>query len=144
MGIRIMRGWDDDRHDDPMDRSMLFSGSRDWPDPETPDRQAVLSTTRDIETHASSPDPNPENFRIERVQAVGTYIAAVVHYPGCTTFEGKKVLVLCGIAADELTDIRLLDPHFSEQSPVVARFKPDDEGWEDAMNYMRHKSSDKG
>ncbi|MBP9738760.1 hypothetical protein KBD20_03660 [Candidatus Saccharibacteria bacterium] len=137
MGIKLMRGWDDGEYDDPMDRSMAFRGSRDWSDPDEAVVQYPVNDAPAPAAAVEAPDPNPDNFRVVRVRAVGSYISAIIHYPGCTTFEGNKLLVLAGVDESELDDYKRLDPHFSVDSPVVARFKPDEEGWEDALLFMR-------
>jgi len=87
------------------------------------------------------PMPDPANYSIISVVEIGYYTIVGVHYPGCTTFEGKKILVFHCISEDDLQkhdDQRLpLDPHFSEKEGVfpVARFEPTERGWKMANNF---------
>lgn len=76
-------------------------------------------------------DPDPDNFEV-RWMCFGRdsgYTVAKVWYPGCTTYEGEKILVFVGDRTVELMKSLRLDPHFSGDglSPV-ARFAPTDEG----------------
>jgi len=76
------------------------------------------------------PDPNPKDFAIEDVELFGDYILAKIRYPGCTNFEGIKILLYHGVAMDVLVAAKNLDPHFSEEGIApIARFVPTDEGW---------------
>lgn len=76
------------------------------------------------------PEPNPKRFEIVQIQEVNGWTVAVIHYPGCTTYEGKKCLVFdCKIEVVKQQSI--IDPHFLERedrlSPI-ARFEPTDRG----------------
>jgi len=82
------------------------------------------------------PNPDPHTFTIERVKQTGDYVSVLVHYPGCTNYEGRKILVLAGITEPQLRAMRVLDPHFLENGPVIARFRPDELGWELALRLM--------
>lgn len=80
------------------------------------------------------PAPNPANFRIVRQALIeGRGLVMEVHYPDCTNYEGRKVLLyVCKSHRryDEITLSRTLDPHFSKSVPSpVARFEPTDYGW---------------
>ena len=75
-------------------------------------------------------DPSPTNFKVLKHQFVGGNTVAVVEYPNCTNFEGKKVLVWLGRQpVDTWTH---LDPHFNNPSKdshtPFARFRPTAEG----------------
>lgn len=74
-------------------------------------------------------DPDPKTFKIETIEMVGNYTIAVITYPNCTNFEGRKVLVYAGDAIEKLNNARELDPHFlnSGLSPI-ARFQPTEQG----------------
>ncbi len=87
----------------------------------------------------SLPNPDPENFRIERLEQAGRFLGALIMYPDATNFEGNKILVFDGVTADELQERAYLDPHFSEDGDVIARFKPDEAGWEDTLLFMQMK-----
>lgn len=76
------------------------------------------------------PNPNPYNFNIIQAEFIGNYVILIVQYPDCTTYEGKKCLVLRGVKLEHLKLRVALDPHFSDTdtwSPI-ARFHPTDEG----------------
>lgn len=80
----------------------------------------------------AAPNSNPDalNFRIITEQRIGKYLVLLVHYPDCTNYEGKKLMVYEGFnSAQELIKHNLgkLDPHFSTGSgSPIARFKPTD------------------
>lgn len=74
---------------------------------------------------ATAPNPDPFRFNIKRIQEFDHHVVAEVHYPGCTTFEGKKILILAGVTANELRCFTKLDPHFSKTGRILARFRPD-------------------
>ncbi len=84
-------------------------------------------------TQPRSNNPNPYNFEVAEAMQIGSYVCAKVNYPDATTYEGNKVLLLGGITAEELAEINVLDPHFFHDGLVVARFRPDEEGWADAQ-----------
>lgn len=67
------------------------------------------------------PNPNPYRFEIKNVDQVGKFFVALVHYPGCTTFKGDKLLLL-----DPTWDRGsvVLDPHILHDGHVIARFRP--------------------
>ena len=83
-------------------------------------------------------NPDPKNFRIVHSMKVGKYVILKVKYPGCTSFEGKKLLVYRDVGLRKLLASTELDSHFCDDpthpSPV-ARFRPDDQGWGDAMRF---------
>jgi len=75
--------------------------------------------------------PDPARFKITEVRLVPPYAAVLVYYPGCTSRQGMKLLVLEGVKSlEELTSLKRLDPHFDlKQKPmVVARFEPTQRG----------------
>lgn len=76
----------------------------------------------------TAPNPNPYRFKIieHEVRNGNTIITA--YYPDCTTFDGRKLMVLRGTFQWEY--IKVLDPHFLENHPVVARFLPTREGYD--------------
>lgn len=80
------------------------------------------------ETKYVSVNPNPKNFKIEKlVELENTY--AEIFYPDAKNYEGKKVLVFRGQVAKQLLEATEIDPHFSESglSPI-ARFAPTELG----------------
>lgn len=63
----------------------------------------------------------------------------LVKYEGCETFGGNKLMIYAGVYEKTET----LDPHFFENHPVVARFVPNNAGWEMARRlalYMLQNS----
>jgi hypothetical protein len=83
---------------------------------------------------STRPNPNPEVFEVRRAEPVGKFVVCLVKYPDATTFEGNKVMILTGITQPGVIESQHLDPHFSEDGLVVARFRPDEEGWELALS----------
>lgn len=76
-----------------------------------------------------TPNPNPNRFKIKQLISLdGIYTAALIHYYGCTTYNGDKLCVY-KIHPDELKKMLKLDPHFieNELSPI-ARFPASHEG----------------
>ena len=92
-------------------------------------------STRDI----SLPNPNPHRFTIERIEQFEAYSVCLVHYPDCTTFGGRKVLIY-GVSPDVLRARTELDPHFLEGAlSPLARFPATDQGWRDACAFALMK-----
>lgn len=82
---------------------------------------------------STRPNPNPEVFLVKQATAIGRFVVCRVNYPDATTFEGDKVMILRDISQPGVIEARRLDPHFSEDGKVIARFRPDEEGWELAL-----------
>lgn len=81
-------------------------------------------------------NPNPQNFHINWHESNGEYIVASVRYPDCTNYEGIKILVYKGVPLEDFLNAKALDPHFSDKGMApIARFKPDQEGVENAMRF---------
>lgn len=81
---------------------------------------------------SDSPEPNPQlsDFKIIRKQDVGDYQIVEVEYRGCTTFGGRKLLLMRKGKIG-----KTLDPHLlGNGHPVIARFEPTVEGWMMAFN----------
>ena len=83
------------------------------------------------------PAPDPKNFRLEKVETVGSSVIAIVHYPDATNFEGRKIIVFQGTTEEEIRERDEIDPHFDEaedkEGRIIARLLPDEEGWEIAL-----------
>lgn len=82
------------------------------------------------------PNPNPRHFSIIGFNEVGPYTIVLVNYPGCTTFEGNKILVI----EDSKENILLfeeIDPHFFENGKIVARFPATEKGMNNAIRFCR-------
>lgn len=78
--------------------------------------------------------PNPIEFEVLRNVKVGNHWVAKIHYPNCTNYEGKKVVIL----RQDPSTMTELDPHFREGGPVVARFEPTTRGFEQAIVFARN------
>lgn len=78
-------------------------------------------------------EPNPKLFEIKEISEINGHLVAIVLYPNCINFEGKKVLVFKDMKKNELKKIKFLDPHFSEVGIApFARFQPTEKGIEAA------------
>ena len=92
--------------------------------------------------------PDKHNFEIKRVFFLSgsPFVALTVNYPDCTTFNGKKVIVL-NLPGDNcwrinfFKNIKDLDPHFLEDGKVFARFLPTESGWETAKLFVKYGGS---
>jgi hypothetical protein len=87
------------------------------------------------------PNPDPKNFKILMVSiAKGARSICIVevNYPGCTTFEGNKILVY-EAELSVFSNPSYLDPHFTETNKLLARFPASDEGLTDAIAYAEWK-----
>lgn len=77
-------------------------------------------------------NPDPQRFRIVRIEQVGKFVIVKIQYPNCTNYEGNKVLVFEGVSIRTLKTLTAIDPHFCDSprhlSPV-ARFEPTERGW---------------
>jgi len=74
------------------------------------------------------PMPNPDVFEIQRVEAYEHATIAEIHYPGCTTFEGRKLIVFA-CHAGKVIHAKRIDPHFMKEGDLIARFEPTLRGW---------------
>lgn len=85
-----------------------------------------------------SVNPDPARFTILDFEGGVNKCVLKVQYPGCTNYEGVKILVFhAGVKAVLLQ--KTLDPHFSDKKDKlypVARFAPTAEGWTDALKYI--------
>lgn len=77
---------------------------------------------------------NPSEFHVEYYAQVEHHLVAMVVYPSCTNYEGRKILVFENTSIGQLESCRLLDPHFVDDAPSgalvpVARFEPTTRGW---------------
>lgn len=91
----------------------------------------------------ANPNPNPLNFEIKEYHQRGDNLIVLVHYPGCTNFEGNKILVLRDTRIPEIC--ARLDPHFCKGSKLITRFVPTWEGLQMALQLcslldLSHKS----
>ncbi len=74
------------------------------------------------------PEPNPAKYEILREAVINGKSVLLVRYPGCTTFDGTKLLLLKH--KWNINSKVKLDPHLlGGNHPVIARFEPTDLGW---------------
>lgn len=79
-------------------------------------------------------NPDPSNYEVLEVVPQGNYLVLKVKYPNCTNLEGIKIMVV----RDHLVGLikrKKLDPHFTEDGYVVARFAPTSDGWDLAQRF---------
>lgn len=97
--------------------------------------------------YAGPTTPDKTKYEIIDVARAGTHLTLKVRYPNCArcAYEGVKVLVFLDVAEVDVLRWREIDPHFrpSEKQPETeapspaARFPATDQGWKDALAYMR-------
>jgi hypothetical protein len=82
-----------------------------------------------------NPNPKPKRFSILECGINQDFTILRVKYPGCTNYEGVKILVYKGNVMKELMEAKEIDPHFCNKhlSPI-ARFAPTEEGLRLALN----------
>lgn len=87
-------------------------------------------------------NPDPKQFSIVDHKQIGDFLVLKVTYDNIKTerFELMKIIVYRGTPMDLLRD-KVLDPHFTKDGKVVARFAPTDEGWRDAIQFTTIKKN---
>lgn len=78
-------------------------------------------------------DPIPSRFVIDEIEQVGMYVIATITYPNCTNFEGRKLVVFRDATVQEIKQLNTIDPHFYEDSKIIARFAPTHDGYKMAL-----------
>lgn len=74
-------------------------------------------------------NPNPANFTILSLETIQNHTICIAQYPDAWTFEGIKILLYRNTTAEEVRNLKLLDPHFSQTLPSpFARFEPTPDG----------------
>lgn len=101
----------------------MFSKSRQAT---TQKSRPFASGRRSCWTSPEAEAPDPSRFRVLQEERIGQLWVAMLHYPNCSNFEGHKVIVCKGAAPSSRS---FLDPHFSEQGDIVARFAPTPHGF---------------
>jgi len=85
-------------------------------------------------------NPNPSNFQIIRHKRIGHFVVALIKYPECLNFEGRKILVFENISMETIKNLNSIDPHFcnfdTHPSPI-ARFVPTHKGWKYAVQFCK-------
>jgi len=72
------------------------------------------------------PNPDPYDFIIESIteSPLKNFCLVLAKYNGCTTFNGKKLMLLKG-SRKEIEKLTKLDPHLlGKDRIVIARFEP--------------------
>jgi hypothetical protein len=90
----------------------------------------------------TAPNPDPKNFKIKAISVTArkrSICVVEVNYPGCTTFEGDKILVY-EAELKVFSNPSYLDPHFTATSRLIARFPATDEGRRDAIAFADWKA----
>lgn len=87
---------------------------------------------------APAPNPNPKRWELLDKAEYSKYYVLKVRYLDATNFDGVKIMVYHG----RYRHVDYLDPHF-ENSPSspIARFKPNEGGWELAKAFAKALSS---
>lgn len=83
--------------------------------------------------------PDPSHYTITFIHTVGKYVIVQIHYPDCTNFEGKKILVYKDVDSVKLLGAKHLDPHFCDSEDClspIARFVPTPEGLRMAVVFV--------
>lgn len=108
-----------------------------------------------VEADRKARTADPNRFDIEDIEEIVPYLVMRVKYPSCTKceYEGKKVMVFTGATLKDVLKWKVIDPHFrrpdensrttaprAAPSPI-ARFPGSDEGWSEALAWVRWKTS---
>lgn len=85
-----------------------------------------------------APNPDPKRFKIVKgISLDMKHILLVVHYPGCTTHGGNKILIVKGNPED-IVNRKEIDPHFLENdTSPIARFPATFDGEVNAMWFLK-------
>lgn len=84
----------------------------------------ISRTTKKGESIPSG-NPDPYHFHIIQHYEENNILLLKVRYPGCSNYEGEKILLMRGT----MSNFTKLDPHFDKYSNLIARFVPNAEGW---------------
>lgn len=82
-------------------------------------------------TRPVAPNPDPWKFEIVRSFQIKKIFVSEIRYEGCTTFEGRKILVT---SWDPATKSHI-DPHFTAGGGLLARFEPTEDGFTHALAF---------
>lgn len=82
--------------------------------------------SEDSASNIQSPNPNPYLFLELNKEVIGDYSIIEALYLGCTTFDGRKLMLV----KNSESIVSRLDPHLlGDGHPVIARFEPNEKGW---------------
>lgn len=82
------------------------------------------------------PNPKPDNYSIIKHEQIGKFLIVKIKYHDCTNYEGNKILIYEHCTIYNLLNQKYIDPHFCEDKDFyspIARFKPDELGWDWAV-----------
>ncbi len=99
-----------------------------------------------LKTTPVLPNPDPSKWVVEQKTTYSNgWVVLLVSYPGCTNYEGRKILVFDDEKKlEELLKSGLLDPHFDDKSyGPIARFEPSARGVELANLLAQQVKSEK-
>lgn len=81
-----------------------------------------------------APNPNPKRFEILATIDINNHVVAMIRYPNCTNFEGKKICLFLNTCRNDLYSAKEIDPHFAESGLTpFARLTPGGGGWRAAI-----------
>jgi len=94
--------------------------------------------------------PDADNYTIEQIHREGPHLVIKAKYPNCAkcSYEGIKIMVFLNVTESDVIQWKKIDPHFREIKKVfykkdapgpAARFPASQEGWEDAIAYVKFK-----
>ena len=87
------------------------------------------------------PEPNATDFTFRQVKSVNGWTIAIVHYPGCNTYDGLKCLVFA-CPPEKVKKQTVLDPHFLQRDDMlspIARFAPTQQGIDLALQLCTNR-----
>lgn len=102
---------------------------------------------RESNSEKKLPNPDPQNYNIIKVLEKDGFILMELHYPDCTNYEGRKILLFKGVTLVDLINQKIIDPHFFQDEKIaspIARFIPDKTGWamgEALINVLKPKTT---
>lgn len=75
-------------------------------------------------------NPNPQNFEIICLSEVCGHSLALLSYPNCTNYEGRKLLFFRNVGNDIIKGMKSINPHFLKGKGIYpfARFEPTEAG----------------
>jgi hypothetical protein len=109
--------------------------------------EASERTRKEVEART----PDADKYEIVDFVRINQHLVMKVQYPNCTkcSYEGNKVMVFLNVTEADVIRWRRIDPHFrdpkqkfvKEAPSPAARFPASPEGWTDAIEYAKRKSS---
>lgn len=99
-------------------------------------------------------EPDAKEYFVERCEIIGKNVILMVRYPSCRkcAYEGNKVMVYLNLDSSQIVFWKEIDPHFKDPKkkvekiqapPPSARFPASEEGWKDAIEWVRFKENKK-